>query len=356
MSSRAVASARPHVGDQVGESLTSEVHAPRVARRSWRRPRAARGRWTRRRRHGNLGRCRPPSPCTPRSTTWPWPSSSGPTPGPATPSSSVGHGARAGLNVGLRSGPTALRQRRPRSRSSNRGNPRTTRSCAASSTATVPAPITSPSRCPTSPPPSTTPGDAGFSPVGVDLTNPDWKEAFLHPRQATGIVVQLAQAAYAVGVACPRRIPHGAPQPAGVPGPGDPRRGRPRRRPGSVRGAPGRNHALGSGSAPDRSWDFVDLQWPGPPALRLIAPAPGAERGVEPGVAASAPGWDVCPVGCTTWRSRCPPGDPGHAFGEAPLRRCRAAPGRGTGAWSSSRPTTSARASCVLAPRTGPGS
>jgi len=35
---------------------------------------------------------------------------------------------------------------------------------------------------------------AGFEPVGVDLSDPEWKEVFLHPRQATGIVVQLAQA------------------------------------------------------------------------------------------------------------------------------------------------------------------
>jgi catechol 2,3-dioxygenase-like lactoylglutathione lyase family enzyme len=35
----------------------------------------------------------------------------------------------------------------------------------------------------------------GFDPVGVDRTDPTWQEAFLHPRQAMGIVVQLAQAA-----------------------------------------------------------------------------------------------------------------------------------------------------------------
>ena len=36
---------------------------------------------------------------------------------------------------------------------------------------------------------------AGLTPVSVDLSEDDWKEAFLHPRQATGTVVQLAQAA-----------------------------------------------------------------------------------------------------------------------------------------------------------------
>ncbi|HEX7167912.1 MAG TPA: VOC family protein [Acidimicrobiales bacterium] len=36
---------------------------------------------------------------------------------------------------------------------------------------------------------------AGYRPVGVDLSSPWWKEAFLHPKDAPGIVVQLAQAA-----------------------------------------------------------------------------------------------------------------------------------------------------------------
>ena len=35
--------------------------------------------------------------------------------------------------------------------------------------------------------------DAGFHPVGVDLSDPTWKEAFLHPAEACGVVVQLAQ-------------------------------------------------------------------------------------------------------------------------------------------------------------------
>jgi catechol 2,3-dioxygenase-like lactoylglutathione lyase family enzyme len=36
---------------------------------------------------------------------------------------------------------------------------------------------------------------AGYQPVGVDFRDPEWKEAFLHPREAHGTVVQLAQAA-----------------------------------------------------------------------------------------------------------------------------------------------------------------
>jgi methylmalonyl-CoA/ethylmalonyl-CoA epimerase len=35
---------------------------------------------------------------------------------------------------------------------------------------------------------------AGYRPIGVDLADPEWLEAFIHPKQATGVVVQLAQA------------------------------------------------------------------------------------------------------------------------------------------------------------------
>ncbi len=34
----------------------------------------------------------------------------------------------------------------------------------------------------------------GLEPVGIDTSDPEWMEAFLHPKAATGIVVQLAEA------------------------------------------------------------------------------------------------------------------------------------------------------------------
>jgi catechol 2,3-dioxygenase-like lactoylglutathione lyase family enzyme len=37
--------------------------------------------------------------------------------------------------------------------------------------------------------------DQGYEPIGIDLRDPGWKESFLHPKQACGIVVQVAQAA-----------------------------------------------------------------------------------------------------------------------------------------------------------------
>src|SRR5688500_5005902 len=36
---------------------------------------------------------------------------------------------------------------------------------------------------------------AGYRPVNVNLESPWWKEAFIHPKEAPGIVVQLAQSA-----------------------------------------------------------------------------------------------------------------------------------------------------------------
>src|ERR1700722_2952797 len=54
----------------------------------------------------------------------------------------------------------------------------------------------------------------GIEPVGINLANPHWKEAFLHPRSAHGIVIQVAQQ-------------DGAPDPApppDLPAPGPPAR------------------------------------------------------------------------------------------------------------------------------------
>jgi hypothetical protein len=115
--------------------------------------------------------------------------------------------------------------------------------------------------------------EAGWAPVGVDLSGPDWKEAFLHPRQATGIVVQMAQATYGwespppEGFPLDRREPpaslvrvtHAVADMAGAVALfGDLLGGEVRAR----------------GRAPDRTWEFTDLTWSGPLSLRLVAPAP----------------------------------------------------------------------------------
>jgi methylmalonyl-CoA/ethylmalonyl-CoA epimerase len=53
----------------------------------------------------------------------------------------------------------------------------------------------------------------GIEPVGVNLDNPHWQEAFLHPRNAHGIVIQVAQQA---------GTPRSDAPPAELPAPGPP--------------------------------------------------------------------------------------------------------------------------------------
>jgi len=55
---------------------------------------------------------------------------------------------------------------------------------------------------------------SGIEPVGISLASPDWKEAFLHPRDAHGIVIQVAQQGLAPL----------SPPPAELPQPGPPAR------------------------------------------------------------------------------------------------------------------------------------
>ena len=112
---------------------------------------------------------------------------------------------------------------------------------------------------------------AGYRPVSVDLSDPHWKEAFLHPKDAPGIVVQLAQSADDGG-------DWGMPLPEGYP---------------AASGAPAVlervTHAVRSlddglrlfadllgGETIDRGEDeagrWVELAWPGPGRIRLLEP------------------------------------------------------------------------------------
>jgi methylmalonyl-CoA/ethylmalonyl-CoA epimerase len=52
---------------------------------------------------------------------------------------------------------------------------------------------------------------AGIDPVGVNLANPGWKEAFLHPRAAHGIVIQVAQQDGSPTSAPPQELPEPGP-------------------------------------------------------------------------------------------------------------------------------------------------
>ncbi len=113
---------------------------------------------------------------------------------------------------------------------------------------------------------------AGFTPVGVDLSNDDWKEAFLHPRQATGIVVQIAQASHLWQ----------SPPPEGFPAERSELAASLERVTHAVadldtglalfEGLLGGQRA-GQGVGPDGSWAWVDLRWAGPLAVRVVAPA-----------------------------------------------------------------------------------
>jgi methylmalonyl-CoA/ethylmalonyl-CoA epimerase len=51
----------------------------------------------------------------------------------------------------------------------------------------------------------------GLEPVGVNLANPSWKEAFLHPRSAHGIVIQVAQQAGEPDTPAPGELPEPGP-------------------------------------------------------------------------------------------------------------------------------------------------
>ena len=103
---------------------------------------------------------------------------------------------------------------------------------------------------------------SGIEPVGVNLGNPGWKEAFLHPRDAYGIVIQVAAQA-------------GPPPPSAPPGelpaPGPPARfDLIEHRVGDLDGAvrlfrdvlDGRVDAAAAGTA--------ELAWPGGKRIRLV--------------------------------------------------------------------------------------
>jgi methylmalonyl-CoA/ethylmalonyl-CoA epimerase len=115
---------------------------------------------------------------------------------------------------------------------------------------------------------------AGYDPVAVDLTSdPSWLEAFLHPRDALGVVIQLAEAS---------GPPWVTPTPEGYPPPP----------PGGPAALVHVGHAVNDldaglqlfagllgGRQVDRGRDrgsrWIDLAWPGPGRVRLLEPEPG---------------------------------------------------------------------------------
>ncbi len=123
---------------------------------------------------------------------------------------------------------------------------------------------------------------AGFEPIGVNLSDPEWMEAFIHPKQATGVVVQLAEAPIPWVSQPPPDFPSerrqrddgsGAVPPASL--------GRVVHVVANLTVATGLfvellgGQVVDEGVFADHRW--VDLQWGGPLGLRLIAPTNRAD-------------------------------------------------------------------------------
>ena len=115
----------------------------------------------------------------------------------------------------------------------------------------------------------------GIEPVGIDTRYPEWQEAFLHPKQAFGIMVQLAQSSGGWTSSrlppCRRRSPTSRPRlPMWCSW--SPTSGRHRAVPGPARRA---RHPAAGGAERRRR----DIGWPGPGRIRLAATGTRHRRG-----------------------------------------------------------------------------
>jgi len=109
---------------------------------------------------------------------------------------------------------------------------------------------------------------AGYTPVGVDLRDPDWKEAFLHPKQARGVVVQLAEAQG--GWESPP--PPGMPAPAAHPASLDHVAHAVADLDGGLALFAGLLGGEEQARGEDEGARWVELAWPGPGRVRVVAP------------------------------------------------------------------------------------
>jgi catechol 2,3-dioxygenase-like lactoylglutathione lyase family enzyme len=118
---------------------------------------------------------------------------------------------------------------------------------------------------------------AGLGPVGIDFSDPEWMEAFIHPKQATGVVVQLAEAPGGWTSPAPDDYPTERRQRSDGRGPVAPAALRK-----VVHAVPDLDAATGlfvellggevSAEATGDRAQWVDVTWPGPLAVRLISP------------------------------------------------------------------------------------
>jgi len=115
---------------------------------------------------------------------------------------------------------------------------------------------------------------AGYAIVGYDASDPEWKEAFLHPRQAMGIVVQLAESAWSGdGAVPPEWMPRAQPTdppPVAMLGL--------RLSAHSAARAAAQWGALLEGQASTEDGRLV-YRWPGSPMRLAVAVDPGAVEG-----------------------------------------------------------------------------
>jgi catechol 2,3-dioxygenase-like lactoylglutathione lyase family enzyme len=114
---------------------------------------------------------------------------------------------------------------------------------------------------------------AGYAPVNVNLSDPAWQEAFLHPKDAQGVVVQLAQSAYDDEWSPPpSALPASRDEPAALV--------RVSHAVASLRDGLALFRDLLGGRRVDAGGDevanWVELAWPGPGRVRLLEPASSA--------------------------------------------------------------------------------
>ncbi|HET9079506.1 MAG TPA: hypothetical protein VFO01_03170, partial [Trebonia sp.] len=102
----------------------------------------------------------------------------------------------------------------------------------------------------------------GIEPVGINLGNPNWQEAFLHPRNAYGIVIQVAQQAGEPTADTP---------PADLPVPGTPASfGLIEHHVGDLAGATRLFTEALDGRLQAADDDTAELTWPGGRRIRLV--------------------------------------------------------------------------------------
>jgi Glyoxalase-like domain len=122
---------------------------------------------------------------------------------------------------------------------------------------------------------------SGLEPIGIDRSDPEWLEAFLHPKVATGVVIQMAEASGAWSNPPPEDFPRNRRQRLDGTGPVPPAE---LRRvvhavadldsASALFGGLLGGETVGRGRRSDHLWE--ELSWGGPLGIRLVAPSAGS--------------------------------------------------------------------------------